>query len=282
MKKILLFLFLFPALTYAQKMSCCKPSTTEQFNQLASTDQFASIHLAPIPLNYIPEKGTMITFECADGTKGNAFEVKAGEVKGKKATNIWLFVFHEWWGLNDYIKREAERISNELPNVNVIAIDLYDGKVADTSTVAQEIMQSIKDERARAIISGAIKYVGKKAKVGTIGWCFGGGWSLQASLMAGKQAIACVMYYGMPEDNLKKLKKLNTDVLGIFATKDKWITPEIVSAFKKNMIAADKKITVKSYNADHAFANPSNPNYDKVSTDNAHKLALSFLKIRMK
>ena len=276
MKKILLLL-LFPAFTNAQQMSCCTQSTTEQFNTLASTEVFAAAHAAPIPFHFVEEKGTMITYNCADGTEGNAFEVKAA-----KASNIWLFVFHEWWGLNDYIKREVEKLSDELPNVNIIAIDLYDGKVAETPEVAQETMQALKDERARAIINGAFKYAGKKAKIGTIGWCFGGGWSMQASLMAGKQAIACVMYYGMPEEDIKKLKKLNTDVLGIFASNDKWITPEVVATFKKNMLAADKKLTVKSYKMDHAFANPSNPNYDKVSADNAHKVALSFLKIRLK
>ena len=143
-------------------------------------------------------------------------------------------------------------------------------------------MKGVSDERARTIIEGAIKHAGKKAMFGTIGWCYGGGWSLQASLMAGKKSAACVMYYGMPEEDLKKLKKLNSNVLGIFATKDTYITPEIVSAFKKNMISAGKTITIKSYNADHAFANPSNPKFDKVAADSAHKLALTFLKSRMR
>ena len=277
MKKILFLLLIFPVLTYAQQMSCCKTSTTEQFNQLASTEEFSSAHLSPIPFNYTAVKGDMITYECSDGTRANAFEVRA-----EKESNNYLFVFHEWWGLNDYIKREAETLSNELPNVNVIALDLYDGKVADTSSVAQQLMQGVKDERARAIINGAIKFADKKARITTIGWCFGGGWSLQASLMAGKQAAGCVMYYGMPEEDLKKLKKLNCEVLGIFAAKDKWITPEVVGKFKKNMAASDKKITVKSFNADHAFANPSNPHFDKISADSAHKLALSFLKLRLK
>ena len=269
--------FVLPAFTFAQQMSCCTNSTTEKFTQLASSEEFASNHLSPIPFNFVSENGEMITFECEDGVLGNAFEIKAA-----KPSTFWLFVFHEWWGLNDYIQQEAEKLSKELPNVNVIAIDLYDGKVAETPESAQETMKGIKDERARAIIEGAIKHAGKKAMIGTIGWCFGGGWSLQASLMAGKKSAACVMYYGMPEEDLKKLKKLNSNVLGIFASKDTYISPEIVSGFKKNMISAGKTLTVKSYNADHAFANPSNPKYDKVAADSAHKLALTFLKTRMR
>ena len=86
MKKILLLL-LFPAFTNAQPMSCCTQSTTEQFNTLASTEVFAAAHAAPIPFHFVEDKGSMITYKCADGLEGNAFEVKAA-----KGSNIWLFV----------------------------------------------------------------------------------------------------------------------------------------------------------------------------------------------
>ena len=84
-------------------------------------------------------------------------------------------------------------------------------------------MQGVKEDRAKAIIKGAIAYAGPNAHIATIGWCFGGGWSLQASLLAGKQDVACVMYYGMPEQDVNKLKTLHADVLGNFANKDNWI-----------------------------------------------------------
>jgi len=277
MKKIILFLLLIPTISFAQTKSCCVSSSTEKFAELASTEEFASVHLAPLPFNFVAEIGAMITFECADGVQGNAFEIKAS-----KPGNNWLFVFHEWWGLNDYIQQEAERLAKAMPNVNVLAIDLYDGKVEETPEAAQLTMQAVEDIRARNIISGAIAYAGKKAMISTIGWCFGGSWSLQASLMAGKKANACVMYYGMPETDVKKLKKLNCEVLGIFAANDTYITPEVVNTFKKDMMSAEKKLTVKTYKTDHAFANPSNPKYDKVAADNANKLALNFLKMRMK
>jgi carboxymethylenebutenolidase len=191
-------------------------------------------------------------------------------------------MIHEWWGLNGYIKQEAEKLQKELGNVNVYALDLYDGKVADNAQDAGRYMGEVKEDRARAIIQGAIDRAGKKAKIYTIGWCFGGGWSLQASLMAGKQGRGCVMYYGMPESDLAKLKKLNADVLGIFAEKDAWITPAVVATFEKNMKDAGKKITVKSYDADHAFANPSNPKYSKEFAEDAHQRALAFFREHLK
>ncbi|MBK5286247.1 MAG: dienelactone hydrolase family protein, partial [Bacteroidia bacterium] len=85
-------------------------------------------------------------------------------------------------------------------------------------------------------------------------------------------------YYGMPESDLKKLQALSAPVLGIFASLDGWITPEKVSKFETDMKKYNKEITVKSFTADHAFANPSNPKFDKAASEEAHKMAVKFLK----
>jgi carboxymethylenebutenolidase len=140
------------------------------------------------------------------------------------------------------------------------------------------IWQSVNQERALNIISGAIDFAGKSAKIGTIGWCFGGGWSLQASIMLCKQASACVMYYGIIENTPVTFKNLNAPVLGIFAEKDGWINPEVYGNLEKNLKTAGKKITVKSFNADHAFANPSNEKFDEKATKEAKDLTLKFFK----
>ena len=92
----------------------------------------------------------------------------------------------------------------------------------------------------------------------------------------------CIMFYGMPETDVNKLKTLNCDVIGFFAKKDQWITPKVVNTFETNMKAAGKKATTYEYDADHAFANPSNPHYDKASTEDAYSKAIPFIKERMK
>ena len=92
----------------------------------------------------------------------------------------------------------------------------------------------------------------------------------------GKQAVGCVMYYGMPEKDVAKLKTLNCDVLGLFAAKEQWISPAVVAQFEKDMATAGKSIKVKSYDADHAFANPSNPIYNKVASEDAYGLAINY------
>jgi len=192
-----------------------------------------------------------------------------------------VLVVHEWWGLNDYIKQESERLSDEL-GVNVIALDLYDGKVATTREDASKYVQSVKTDRAMGIIHGAYDYVGANAKILTIGWCFGGGWSLQTAIEGGKQVVGCVIYYGMPEKDVDRLKKLNCDVIGFFASKDNFINPQIVDEFKQNMQKAGKNVTTYEYDADHGFANPSNPIYNKEATEDAHTKAIAFLKERIK
>jgi carboxymethylenebutenolidase len=278
MKRILFtMMIVFAALNvFAQKSSCCAMPATTQFAMLSKDRSFTSSHDEPRPFVYESKAGKMITYKTPDGKQASAFELKAA-----KPTNNYLLVIHEWWGLNDYIKQEAEKFYNDLGNVNVIALDLYDGKVATKREEAAKYMQQVNNERAEAIIKGAINHAGKKAEVATIGWCFGGGWSLQAALLAGKQASGCIMYYGMPEKSVEKLKNLNTDVLGLFAGKEEWISPAVVAEFEKNMQQAGKKLQVKIFDAEHAFANPSNPHFDKQATAEAYKIATSYLKERL-
>jgi carboxymethylenebutenolidase len=159
---------------------------------------------------------------------------------------------------------------------------MYDGKVATDPKDAGKYMQEFKKERGAEIVNGALAYAGPNAKIGTIGWCFGGGQSMQASLLAGKQAAACVIYYGQPEDDIERLKTLNCDVLDIWPMQDKWINKELTEKFQKNMATAGKKLTVKSYDADHAVANPSNPNHKKDFTADAYQTTLVFFRDRLK
>jgi carboxymethylenebutenolidase len=259
----------------AQTKSCCPP--TRQFAMLAMNAGFVQAHMAPPAFRYRDTLGKMIRFSTPDGSTAGAYMIAS-----PRPSRDYLMVFQEWWGVNGYIKQMCATLQHDLGNVNVIAPDLYDGKVAATPQQAGAYMQQVTDARARAIIRGVLAYCGNKARVYTIGWCFGGGWSLQASLMAGTCAAGCVMYYGMPEKNVDTLKKLHCDVLGLFAGRDGWITPQVVDTFAAAMKAAKKKLTVCRYDAVHAFANPSNPKHDEADTRNAYAHTLAFLKARLK
>ncbi|ULQ58077.1 dienelactone hydrolase family protein [Flavihumibacter rivuli] len=268
---------LFSGTAFAQtELSCCAASSTQAFAQNAGNANFRMSHDEPLPFHYESESGKDISFATSDGKTGHGWEVKAA-----KPTDYYLFVIHEWWGLNDYIKQEAEKMGRDL-GINVIAIDLYDNKVATTREEAAKAMQAVSTERATAIIQGAFTYAGKKAKVFTVGWCFGGGWSLQTAMIGGKQTAGAIMYYGQPEKDVEKLKTINFDVLGFFANQDQWPSPKVVDEFAENMQKAGKKLLLNRYEATHAFANPSNPNFNKEATEDAYKKLLAFVRERMK
>lgn len=258
--------------------SCCSlpgQGSNDAFVALAVDPSFKSQH--DLRKSGVMElsQGEMIEYP-AEGRAANAFFIKA-----KNPTDNWVFVFHEWWGLNDFVKAEALKFYQDLGNVNVLCLDLYDGKTATTREGASELMQGANAARIGAIIKGARSYVGLNAQVATLGWCFGGGWSLQAAIMLENQARGCVIYYGMPEEDLERLSALQTDVLGIFANKDHWINQEVVGTFEENAKKAGVKLTVYNFDADHAFANPSNSIYNEKAANEAYQYAFSFLKNRL-
>jgi carboxymethylenebutenolidase len=256
---------------------CHAVSVSNGMAALASNPAFVTAHANPLPFHYVSAAGEMIQIDAPDGKKANAFFLKA-----KKPSNKWLFVYQEWWGLNDYIKHEAETYYNDLKDVNVIALDMYDGQVATKAEDAGKLMQGADKARLGAIMKAAIAYAGPKAEIASVGWCFGGGLSLQSAILEGKQAVGCVMYYGFPEMDVNKLKMLETDVLGLFGSKDGFISMEVLKKFEGAMGQAGEKLTVKTYEADHGFANPSNPHFDKAATEDAYKRALAYLKEKLK
>lgn len=261
----------------AQQTCCMVSNTTTQNQLMAKQVDFALAHAEPRPFKLEQAAGTMIQFATADGKMANAYLVKSAK-KSKK----FLFVFHEWWGLNDYIKREADQFAADLPGVNILAIDLYDGAVTASREEASKLMSGLSEARAQAIVAGAFAYVGKNAKVATTGWCMGGAWSLQAAIIGTKQVKGCVMYYGFPEMNVDKLKKLETTVLGIFAEKDAFINVETVKQFESKVTEAGKQITVFNYVAGHAFANPSNPDFNQQATKDAYETkVLPYLRLSL-
>lgn len=258
-------------------ISCFESNMFAEFQKEAGTREFAGMHINPLPFEYKEAKGSMIRFKTPDGTEASAYYLPA-----KKKSNKYLLVIQEWWGLNDYVKRESDWYWDELDKeAHVLALDMYDGKVTDNRDSAMKYVQAVKNERLMNIIRGAISHAGPDAEISTLGWCFGGAWSLQASIIAGKQGRAGVMFYGRPETNVERLKLLNADIIGFFGNKDRSPSPEMVDAFENNMKAAGKNLTVHRYEAGHGFANPSNPAFDEAATKDAKKKAVEFLQERI-
>jgi len=277
---LLLIFMAFAATGLQAQSSCCTAGDRAQaaaqvsFASLGNDPAFRMQHELPAPFVLRDERWQNITYRTPDGDSAQAWLLPADE-----PSQDYLFLFHEWWGLNDYVKAEAVSYHDTLAGrVNMLCLDLYDGQVAKTREQAKAYMQSVTQARAEAIIAGARDHVGQSARVATIGWCFGGGWSLKASLLLDQQAAGCVMYYGMPVQDPEVLSGLHTDVLGIFAKQDGWITPKVVNEFEKNMAAANKQVRVKFFDAKHAFANPSSPLHDAEAAQQAFLLSSGFLR----
>ena len=255
---------------------CHTESQPYGMSAFALDPEFQALHPAPLTLNY-DGKGQSVTFKTPDGVDAKGYLVKA-----KKKSNKWLFVYQEWWGLNEYIMRQSDIFYTDLgENVNVLALDMYDGQSSNDPKVAGQLMQGAKPERLNSIMKGGVMFAGKKAKIANVGWCFGGGLSLQSALIGGKKTVGSVMYYGMPEKDVEKLKTLNSDVLGLFATETR-ISKEVIEEFAANMKTAGKKLEYKIFNGVHGFANPSNPKYDEALSKEAYGMALGYLKKKFK
>jgi carboxymethylenebutenolidase len=193
-----------------------------------------------------------------------------------------LVVIHEWWGLNDQIKGEARKLASQ--GYVALAVDLYRGKVATTPEEAHELMRGVPEDRGIRDLKAAFNYLAARRdveanKIGSVGWCMGGGWSIQLAMNEPKLA-ACIVNYGSLPTEASSIEKIKAPVLGNFGADDRGITPDSVHAFEGAMKAAGKSVDVKIYDgAGHAFENPNNKQgYRPEATADAWARMTSFLK----
>ncbi|TBW39553.1 dienelactone hydrolase family protein [Siculibacillus lacustris] len=194
-----------------------------------------------------------------------------------------VVLIHEWWGLNDQIKSVAAELAAQ--GYVAIAVDLYGKPAATTPEAATALMKAVDPAVATdqlvSTIAWARAHARSTGKVGTIGWCFGGGWSLNASLAT--PVDATVIYYGDVKKTADQVKSLSGPVLGQFGKLDAWINAEMVGGFEAAMKAAGKadRLTVHWYDADHAFANPTGARYDAAPAALAWQRTLAFFKTNL-
>ncbi|MFQ5783562.1 MAG: dienelactone hydrolase family protein [Alphaproteobacteria bacterium] len=192
-----------------------------------------------------------------------------------------VLLVHEWWGLNDQIKSVAAEFARQ--GYIALAIDLYGGHVATTREAARSYAASVEPAEADETLAAWIDWLRKDprttGKLGTVGWCFGGGWSLNASLL--RPVEATVVYYGRVNKTAAELAPLAGPVLGHFASRDRWINRAMVAGFEKAMKAAGKRYEVHWYEADHAFANPTGARYDAEDAALAWRRTLAFFRAHL-
>jgi carboxymethylenebutenolidase len=197
-----------------------------------------------------------------------------------------VIVIHEWWGLNDNVKAMTRRLAGE--GYVALAVDLYGGRTAATPGEAQVLMTELvaKPDAARANLRQAYEYLDKYAfapRIGSLGWCLGGGWSLQTALLFPDALDAMVMYYGQLVDADSELTTLNMPLLGFFGALDESIPVRQVQDFRDRLRRLGKHAEILIYSdANHAFANPSGGNYNEKDATESWAQTLAFFEKNLK
>ena len=198
-----------------------------------------------------------------------------------------VIVIQEWWGLDDWVKDQARALGKE--GYVALAVDLYRGKVTNKQEEAHQLMSGLPPDRAMRDLKAGYAFLAargdvRKDRIGSIGWCMGGRYSLALATEESHLAAA-VAYYGAPPTDAAAIAKIKAPVLGNYGAEDKGPSPEQVKAFEAAMKAAGKPIDVKIYEgAGHAFANPNNPwkGYREAAAQDAWSRTTAFFAKRLK
>jgi len=197
-----------------------------------------------------------------------------------------IVVIHEWWGLNDWVKEQAAKLADQ--GYVTLAIDLYRGKVATTPEEAHEIMRGVPEDRAKRDLHAAVEFLKaqsnvKPDRIASIGWCMGGGYSLDVALQE-PTLTADVINYGHLASDPESLKSIHAAILGIFGGQDRGILVEDVKKFEQALKQQGKKVEIMIYpNAGHGFENPNNKDgYRADDAADAWKRTVSFLASTLK
>jgi carboxymethylenebutenolidase len=212
------------------------------------------------------------------------YPVQSNDTASKKLPAVVMI--HEWWGLNKNIKDMANLLAGQ--GFVVLAADLYKGQVANTTKRAMELVQTVRNNQSSSTnnLQSAVKYLSSlpnvnSSKIVSLGWCFGGGQSLQLALNSKEHPLAAtILYYGTPlVTDKESLSKIKWPLLGIFGNKDQSIPLDEINQFRTSLNQSGVKNEVLVYNGvGHAFANPSGDNYAPKETEDAWEKTLSFLK----
>ena len=221
-------------------------------------------------------KSASVTYPSGTATSGGVLAEPGGSGPFPS-----LILIHEWWGVNDQIKGVTRQFAEQ--GYVTLAIDLYQGKIARDREEAQGLSQSLSKERALADMRAGMAFLKarpnvQRDKIGSLGWCMGGGYSLLLA-MTSPELAAGVVYYGIVTSDPEQLRPISCPLLGIFGEDDPVVPVADVKAFERVMKGLNKDITVHIYSgAGHAFANPTNtPGYRPEAAKDAWDKTLAFL-----
>ncbi len=174
-----------------------------------------------------------------------------------------VLVVHEWWGLNDYAKRRAERLAS-LGYV-AFAIDMYgNGKTTTDAKKAGEWATVFRKDRtlARMRAQAGLDVLKSRpevdpGRIAAIGYCFGGTMALElARSGAGLRGVVS-FHGGLSTPNPADARNIKGKVLVLHGADDTFESPAEIAAFQEEMRNTGVDWQMVYYGgAVHAFTNP--------------------------
>lgn len=261
--------------------ACVKPSSVAKL-----IERGWAIHVLP---DYVKnENNNSVAFSVGDHTvqteQVNYFQNAQGYLARPTGGEFPAVVMiHESWGVNDNIKAMAEKLASH--GYVVLAVDLYDGKVATTIDEVRSLLGSFEQQQWTDNMNSAVAYLKERFgvdSIGSIGWCFGGGQSLNLALN-NSDMDATVIYYGQLVTDPATLSKITWPVLGIFAGLDTGIPEETIREFESALddLGVENEIVIYP-GVNHAFANPSGDRYAPEESKDAWEKTLAFFEANLK
>jgi carboxymethylenebutenolidase len=214
------------------------------------------------------------------------FPVTGGSIEGYEALpelggGPGVVVIQEWWGLVDHIKDVCDRFA--AAGFVALAPDLYHGKSTKSPDEAGKLMMALRINEAEKELEGAADYLLKhdavtSRKIGVVGFCMGGALSLYTATR-NTNIGACVVFYGGHPNVKPDLPNLHAPMLGLYAGKDGFVTPQSVRELESKLKALGKPVEAVIYpGTDHAFFNDSRPEvYNAEAAADAWQRTVDFL-----
>src|SRR5688572_9900626 len=282
--------FLLPSITFEPTLAQTEASTQEDENNSNNLDNNTIAYSYNIYSNnntqQAPTRLHNSSVSYYDNTTGYlVYPELANNTQQQQEPMPAVIMIHEWWGLNEHIKNHADILAKE--GYVVLAVDLYRGEVAADSNRAMELTSSVRNNSASAIdnLQSAVNYVKSLgmvdgSRIASLGWCFGGDWSLQLALNSSENPLAAtIVYYGRPVTDTASLSSISWPILGIFGDQDQAIPVESVEQFASALNASGITNEIYLYEGvGHAFANPSGDNHAPKETADAWQKTIGFLR----
>jgi carboxymethylenebutenolidase len=195
-------------------------------------------------------------------------------------SNTWVFLFHDVYGVDVDMKEKAQTIFDQIGDANVVVVDLFDGQTPSRNQSAKVVINNDKAVNY-LIVSQLITALDENDRAVFVGWGFGGSWAMKAAEIAGDKALACVNYYGIPNNNLAKFMNINTDVMLITGATDTYANPKVITSFESAMKENGKNIEVWQYETAGGFDSKKSGKYNEFVGSEALTQVIGFIKSKI-